>query len=672
MTRTLEKWTVACVLILHVSLLALSAIRHSPVVDEVGHLPSGLSHWRLQRFDLYSVNPPLIRTLATAPLHFTNVPVEFTGYQTLPRHRPEFMIGAGWITTNRDTFRRDFTIARWACIPFSMLGAVVCMMWARDLYGPSAGLIALGLWCFCPNVLGHASLITPDAGAAALGVAACYVFRKWLTHRTLGWAAFSGVLLGLTLLTKLTWLFLLGLWPLGWIAGRILVRSRGFSRKSPVIPATMPPEGGTSNESRTDLTEASALRLMRAKSRSRNDLGHLSLIVLLAFWVLNNGYLFEDTFKPLGSFEFSSKALAGEAPDRNVGEPGNRFRGTWLEHLPVPVPRNFLQGIDHIKFEYELGYPSYLRGVKRDGGWWYYYLYAMLVKMPMGTLVLIGIAVVQFVLNHRGHGDHRGNAEVMNEASGIASNSVAPCGSTLWPSVVNSAMRRMGISDQAAGNRTRRADAQPLAGEVGSQWFETLYLLAPAIGILWLVSSQTGFNHHLRYVLPAFPFLFIFASRTALLLNSRWRLVRLLPVVCVLGTIISSLSVYPHSLSYFNELSGGSINGWKHLDYSNIDWGQDLILVKEWVEQHPNAKPLHIHSTGYVTPEQMGIATQPLQMTTQTSRDGKSLSRDFAPGWYIIGLTRLVDPHDPFHELLKREPDGYIGYSMRIYHVKPD
>ncbi|MEJ7592116.1 MAG: hypothetical protein WKF77_11240 [Planctomycetaceae bacterium] len=173
-------------------------------------------------------------------------------------------------------------------------------------------------------------------------------------------------------------------------------------------------------------------------------------------------------------------------------------------------------------------------------------------------------------------------------------------------------------------------------------------------------------------MLPSFPFLFNFASRTVLLLNSRLRLLRLLSVICVTGTIVSSLSVYPHSLSYFNELSGGSLNGWKHLDSSNIDWGQDLILVKEWVEQHPEAKPLHIHSTGYVTPQQMGIKTEPLRMTTQTSPDGKSISYKCAPGWYIVGLTRLVDPQDPFHELLQREPDGYIGYSMRVYHVQPN
>jgi len=213
----------------------------------------------------------------------------------------------------------------------------------------------------------------------------------------------------------------------------------------------------------------------------------------------------------------------------------------------------------------------------------------------------------------------------------------------------------------------READASrsPLV----STLYETLYLLAPAIGILWLVSSQTGFNHHLRYVLPAFPFLFIFASRTALLLESRILAVRAIPIICVAWMIISNLSVYPHSLSYFNEFAGGPINGWKHLDYSNIDWGQDMILVKEWVEQHPDAKPLYILQTGYVSPQQMGILVNTLDFTTQPSPVGKALVRDFAPGWYIIGLTRLVDPHDAFHEFLEREPDDLIGYSMRIYHV---
>jgi len=111
---------------------------------------------------------------------------------------------------------------------------------------------------------------------------------------------------------------------------------------------------------------------------------------------------------------------------------GNHFHGILLELLAVPVPRNCLEGIEQIKFEYELGDPSYLRGVKWRGGWWYYYQYTMRVKMPVGTLVLTGVGAVQFVLNHRRNGVHQGSTEGMNEASGTTSRSDAPCNSTLY------------------------------------------------------------------------------------------------------------------------------------------------------------------------------------------------------------------------------------------------
>ncbi len=621
---------VTIVLLIHTGLLAWSAVRHSPTIDEVGHFSAGLSHWRLNRFDLYNVNPPFVRAVATAPLHFNTTSIEFNGYDVLPRRRTEFGIGARFISTHPNSFLSDFAMARWTCIPFSLLGAVTCFLWARELYGLRAGLMALCLWCFCPNVLAYGSLMTPDAGATAVGVTACYVFRKWLIHRSMGWAAAAGILLGLTLLTKFTWLFLLGLWPAFWLLVRVSSRHAPSNAMRLEVDAS-------------DRESQFVTRRVTAtfKHRWRDDLGHLSVIVLLAFWVLNNGYLFEHSFQPLGKFQFFSRSLSGLEPGVAAAEGGNRFLGTWLENLPMPVPRNFVQGIDHIKFEYEMGYLSYLRGVKRQGGWWYYYLYAMLVKLPVGTLVLIGVAAWQGVFYRRGHG----------------------------------------VPEQ----RTRSADAQRLAegmvkqqkesaiplGTVGAHWFETLYLLAPAVCTLWLVSSQTGFNHHLRYVLPAFPFLFIFASRTALLLTSSSRLAKAVPIICMAWMIISSLNVYPHSLSYFNEVAGGSINGWKHLDNSNIDWGQDMILVKEWVEEHPEARPLFIHPSGYVSAEQMGITTDAASQLSRSSSIGPSSETLFPPGWYIVGLTRLVDPQNPYHPLLQREPDDLIGYSMRVYHVRP-
>lgn len=60
---------------------------------------------------------------------------------------------------------------------------------------------------------------------------------------------------------------------------------------------------------------------------------------------------------------------------------------------------------------------------------------------------------------------------------------------------------------------------------------------------------------------------------------------RTLVIACLLATITSTLRVYPHQLAYFNEAVGGPENGYKHLLHSNLDWGQDLLLAREWTKR---------------------------------------------------------------------------------------
>ncbi|HUY92421.1 MAG TPA: hypothetical protein VMV10_27005 [Pirellulales bacterium] len=52
----------------HVALVAWIGFRISPTCDEVGHLPAGLYCWEFGRFDVYRVNPPLVRALAALPV----------------------------------------------------------------------------------------------------------------------------------------------------------------------------------------------------------------------------------------------------------------------------------------------------------------------------------------------------------------------------------------------------------------------------------------------------------------------------------------------------------------------------------------------------------------------------------------------------------------------------
>jgi hypothetical protein len=568
----------------HAGLLAWAATCHSPHLDEVGHLPAGISHWQLGRFDLYRVNPPLVRSVAALPVLLAGPTTDwdklFQGYHK----QLEFDIGEDFIAANGPRSFGYFTLARWACIPFSLLGGCVCWVWARALYGRLAGLLALGLWCFCPLVLGNGQMITPDTGAAALGAAAGYTFWRWLRRPSRSGAVLAGLTLGLAELTKTTWIVLFALWPGVWLAWR------WTNRRAPLRPGWFP------------------------------QAGQVGGVLLLGLWVLNLGYGFEGSFEPLGNYAFVSDALRGP-PEEPTPQSGNRFAGTWLGALPVPVPRHYLLGIDEQKRDFEQTFPSYLRGEWRQGGWWYYYLYGLVVKLPLGTWVLLLLAGAVTLRARR---------------------YLAP-------------RRHEGV------------------------------LLAPAAVVLALVSSQTGFNHHLRYVFPAAPFLFVWASKVAQPKAwGGWPLPALV-LGAALWSVTSSLCVFPHSLSYFNELAGGPAGGHAHLVDSNIDWGQDLLYLKGWLDEHPGARPLRLAYFGCMDPRAAGIDFSLPPPGPPGARHGTPAEAlGPQPGWHAVSVTllrgypfRLHDGHggtifvDPscYTYFQRFRPVATAGYSIYVYHI---
>lgn len=210
-TPRIARRTVVFMLIIHTLLLGYSAYVHSPTLNEPGHLVAGLSYWKFGRFDVYNVNPPLIKMVAALPVMAAGYQEDWSGFYEAPGARPEMGMGEDFVAANGERSFFLFMIARWDCIPFSWLGAIVCFVWARDLYGRPSGVLAASIWCFEPNILAHASLITPDAGATTLGLAACYTFWRWLKKPSWSQAALTGVVLGLAELAKTTLiLFYLG------------------------------------------------------------------------------------------------------------------------------------------------------------------------------------------------------------------------------------------------------------------------------------------------------------------------------------------------------------------------------------------------------------------------------------------------------------------------------
>jgi hypothetical protein len=357
--RIPDGWWCIGLLAIHAAMLAWSAARLSPTIDEPAHLVAGLSYWKTGRFDLYCVNPPLPPLIGALPVVLTQPVWDETPIEEHLIGRPEFALGRRFLAENGERSLTLMMIARWACVSFSLMGALGCYFWARELYGRAAGFLAMGLWCPFPEVLAHGAVMTPDMPAAATGVWAGFLFWKWLRNPTWKVGAIAGLLLGVALLSKTTWLILLGIWPILWLGFRL-----------------------------------TSWREMTAR-RWTEEGGQLASSLAIGLVVVNAGYLFQGSFQPLGEYEFLSGALSG-GPPRNEAEwqPGNRFRGSFVGALPVPLPAPLIRGLDLQKSDFEVYRPAYLRGRLCHPLPWWFYEYAALVKWPLGFWLLLWMSLL--------------------------------------------------------------------------------------------------------------------------------------------------------------------------------------------------------------------------------------------------------------------------------------
>ena len=567
-------------LLLHTMMLVWAACKDSPTRNEVQHLVAGISHWRLGRFELFQVNPPLIRMVAAIPVLAAHPKTNWCHYDLRPGRRSERIVANDFFEANQQRTFLLITLARLACIPFSLLGAVFCFQWSRELYGIGAGTLALALWCFSPAILGHGHLITADVGAAALGVAAAYMFWRWLRWQT-WWASLgAGIALGFAESVKTTWIVLFVLWPILWFTWRLL-------------------------QTRTQ----TAYWLVR-------EFGQMLVILFSALCILNVCYGFEGTFRQLGKYEFISESLGGPRDPLSLTWERNRFTQGCFTKIPLPLPKDYLMGIDVQRGDFERGLPSYLRGEWADHGWWYYYLYALAVKVPLGTWCLLILAI----------------------------------GVTIFGRGYN------------------------------ASWRDEMVVLVPGLAILIFVSSQTGFSVHSRYVIPALPFFFIWISKVARVFEKkpftkkRW-IMAIAVALALMWSVTSSLLVYPHSLSYFNELAGGPENGAEHLLDSNIDWGQDLFYLKDWLDEHPEVTldGLAFFSSYPATLANISETPYPLPGPPD---DNSTAEDDYAqedlgpkPGWFALSVNEIYSRSKQYRYFLKFKPVSMAGYSIYIYHI---
>jgi len=178
------------------------ALGDAAIMDEVAHIPSGYSYIKYHDYRLNPEHPPLLKDLAGIPLQFLNV--------TFPTNEKLWTTDANgqWDAGSKFLYspgNDTEAIIFWSRLPIILIALALGFMifkWAKELFGVKAGLLALALYAFDPNILGHNHYVTTDLGIAAFCVFAFYFFTKYLKEPNWKTIAFAGIFLGLAALTK--------------------------------------------------------------------------------------------------------------------------------------------------------------------------------------------------------------------------------------------------------------------------------------------------------------------------------------------------------------------------------------------------------------------------------------------------------------------------------------
>lgn len=200
---------------------------------------------------------------------------------------------------------------------------------------------------------------------------------------------------------------------------------------------------------------------------------------------------------------------------------------------------------------------------------------------------------------------------------------------------------------------------------------DRLILVFPLIALLVLVLLNTASIGY-RHVLPLVPYLLVFAGGAASYSVVQWiknptrRMLRIGVVITIFGVYAASvLWQHPHYLSFFNGLIGGPGNGHRYAVDSNLDWGQDLLMLKHYRETQGDEAYGLLYFGPTSLPAAYGVTSDPYRVEDHLHRPVLVVSASVLRGIGMRNLFPLLEP------LRNRPPDEWITPALMLYRVRP-
>ena len=205
---------------------------------------------------------------------------------------------------------------------------------------------------------------------------------------------------------------------------------------------------------------------------------------------------------------------------------------------------------------------------------------------------------------------------------------------------------------------------------------ESISLVPALIAIAFVFGAAMLTRNHfgLRYILPAIPFLALSVGEAFSFLKKRNEKIIWIFLLCWLG--YETVTTHPDHMAYFNQLVGGSEQGYKWLDGSNQDWGQDLPALAQFLEKE-NQPALYLSYFGSNDPAAWGIEYQDVFSPALISgvRSPHLNQPNVSHEFFAVSARLMADPQ--FEELFgwlkkNRKPQEFLGSTLFIYDFSND
>lgn len=294
-------------------------------------------------YGLNPEHPPMVKFLAALPTLGRNLWVPEDQQRSFKTEA--YVDGGEWLARNdgdRNQLIFQMRLAAGVLVP---LFALVVFLAARDCFDDWAGLIALVLVVFDPNILGNAALVTTDIGISLCFVAATWCFYRYVKQPTWTRLLVAGLVAGLLLATKHSGILFAPM-MLALIAGEIATAPKGTLTRT-------------------------TLRLA----------GAFCAIVVIGVLVLWSFYGFRYAARP-EPLKMTTTLADWVAPTGAFNAAVVNAVGRW--HL---LPESYLIGMVDVRRMAD-HYPTFLFGRNYPHGVWWYFPAVFAIKTTLGLLAL--------------------------------------------------------------------------------------------------------------------------------------------------------------------------------------------------------------------------------------------------------------------------------------------